>query len=97
MTLKRDAKFEETLTCGLKNDMRGLVNFHQCSVPALNFNTESGKKLTLYDLLFLIAIYYPNNDSKRPSKMRNQHHNSHFTVTKVFLGWGLILTTGKKY
>ena len=29
MTLKGDAKFEEKLTCGLENDMRNLVNFHQ--------------------------------------------------------------------
>ena len=29
MTRKSDAKFEEQLTCGLKNDMKNLVNFHQ--------------------------------------------------------------------
>ena len=29
MALKSGAKFEEKLTCGLKNDMRNLVNFHQ--------------------------------------------------------------------
>ena len=29
MTLKNDVKFEEKLTCGLKNDMRNLANFHQ--------------------------------------------------------------------
>ena len=29
MTLKSDAKFEEKLTCGLKNDMRNLANFQQ--------------------------------------------------------------------
>ena len=28
-TLKSDAKFEEKLTCGLKNDKRNLVNFHK--------------------------------------------------------------------
>ena len=27
MTLKRDAKFEEKLTCGLENNMRNLTNF----------------------------------------------------------------------
>ena len=27
ITLKNDAKFEEELTCALKNDMRNLVNF----------------------------------------------------------------------
>ena len=29
ITLKSDAKFEEQLACGLKNDMRNLANFHQ--------------------------------------------------------------------
>ena len=29
MTLKSDKKFEEKLICGLENDMRSLVNFHQ--------------------------------------------------------------------
>ena len=29
MALKSDVKFEEKLTCDLKNDMRNLVNFHQ--------------------------------------------------------------------
>ena len=29
MTMKNDAKFEEELTCKLKNDMRNLANFYQ--------------------------------------------------------------------
>ena len=29
MTLESDAKFEEKPTCGLKNDMKNLVKFHQ--------------------------------------------------------------------
>ena len=29
MTLKCHVIFEEKLTCGLENDMRNLVNFHQ--------------------------------------------------------------------
>ena len=29
MTLKSDAKFDEKLTCGLKNDMRNLAAFYQ--------------------------------------------------------------------
>ena len=41
------------------------------SIPLLNFSTEPAKQLTLYDLLFLIAIYSPNIDNKRPSEMRN--------------------------
>ena len=29
MTLKRDAKFEEKLNCGLENDMRNLADFYR--------------------------------------------------------------------
>ena len=29
MTLESDTKFEEKLTCGSKNNMRSLANFHQ--------------------------------------------------------------------
>ena len=29
MTLNSDTKHEEKPTCGLKNDMRNLANFHQ--------------------------------------------------------------------
>ena len=29
MTLQSDAKFEEQLTCGLKNDMMNFENFNQ--------------------------------------------------------------------
>ena len=32
MTLKSDAKFEETLAFGSKNDLRNLVNFNASSV-----------------------------------------------------------------
>ena len=28
MELKNDAKIEEKMTCGLKNDIRNLANFH---------------------------------------------------------------------
>ena len=41
------------------------------SILVLNFSTESEKELTLYDILFLIAIYSPNNDNKHPSEMKN--------------------------
>ena len=53
------------------------------SIPVLNFSTESAKELALYDLLFLIAIYSPNNGNKHPSEMRNYHYKSHFNVTEV--------------
>ena len=41
------------------------------SIPVLDFSTESAKELTLYDLLFLIAIYSLNNDNRHPSEIRN--------------------------
>ena len=45
MTLKSDAKFEEKLTLGSKNDMRNSVNF----------NDSSGKSENLhFDVLLLL-------------------------------------------
>ena len=37
MTLESDAKFEEKLTCGSKNDMRNLMNFHPTIQKSKNF------------------------------------------------------------
>ena len=37
MTLKNDAKFEEKLTLGSKNDMRNLVNFCPTILKSGNF------------------------------------------------------------
>ena len=37
MTVKTDAKFEEKLTLGSKNDMRNLVNFNESSGKSENF------------------------------------------------------------
>ena len=49
MTLKSDAKFEENLTLGSKNDMRNLVNFI----------ASSGKPENLqFDVLLLSEVYY---------------------------------------
>ena len=39
MTLKSDAKFKEKLTCGLKYDMRNLVNFHPTTQKSENFTS----------------------------------------------------------
>ena len=57
----------------------------------INFSTEfqykvSLKETTIYNSIFLIALYSPKNDNKQPSEMRNWHRRSYFTVTKVFLG-----------
>ena len=38
MTLKSDAKFKRKLTCGLKNDLRNLVNFHASSRKSENLH-----------------------------------------------------------
>ena len=40
MTLENDAKFEEKLTCGLKNDMRNLANFHQSTQKCQNWDFD---------------------------------------------------------
>ena len=40
MKLKSDAKFEEELTLGSKNDMRNLVNFNASSGKSENFNFD---------------------------------------------------------
>ena len=40
MTLKCHAKFEEKLTCGLENDMRNLVNFHQSTQKSQNWDFD---------------------------------------------------------
>ena len=48
MTLKVDAKFKEKLTCGSKNNIRGLVNFHASG--------EKSKNLP-FDLILLSKAY----------------------------------------
>ena len=37
MTLKRDTKFKEKLTCGVRHDMSNLVNFHATTQKSENF------------------------------------------------------------
>ena len=49
MTLKSDAKSEEKLTLGSKNDMRNLVNFNVSSDKSENLN---------FDVLLLSKVYY---------------------------------------
>ena len=40
MTLKSDAKFKGKLTCGLKNDVRNLFNFHVSSRKSKNLHFD---------------------------------------------------------
>ena len=62
-----------------------LGNLIKISISVLNFSAESVEKSTIYDLLFLVAIYSPKNGNKHPSDMRNHHQSSHFAITEVFL------------
>ena len=49
MTLKNDAKIEEKLTLGTRNDTRNLMNF----------NVISGKSENLhFDMLLLLKVHY---------------------------------------
>ena len=48
MTLKSDAKFEEKLTLGSKNDMRNLVNF----------NVSRSKSENMHSDVLLLSITY---------------------------------------
>ena len=54
MTLKSDAKFKAKLTCGLKNDLRNLVNFH----------TSSPKSENLHFVWILLSKAYKDLDEK---------------------------------
>ena len=49
MTLKSDAKFEEKVTLGSKNDMWNFVNF--------NANSSKSENLD-FDVLLLLKVYY---------------------------------------
>ena len=49
MTLTDDANFKRKLTCGLKNDIRNLVNFHASSGKSENLH---------FDVVLLFSIAY---------------------------------------
>ena len=52
MTLKSDAKFKETVTCGFKYDMRNFVNFDLTTQKSENFFSMSSfcPKYTRFEL-----------------------------------------------
>ena len=54
MTLKSDAKFEEKLILGSKNDMKNLVNF----------NTSTDKSENLHFDMILLSIAYKVSPNK---------------------------------
>ena len=51
MTLKGDAKFKRKLTCGLKNDIRNLVNFHVGKSRSQNFQFNGLPSSKAYKVL----------------------------------------------
>ena len=61
----------------------------------INFSNEL-VKITIYDLLFTIAIYSLQNVNKHSSVMKNKHQNSLFTTRTVFPGFEPILYAGQK-
>ena len=55
MTLKSDAKFEEKLTLGSKNDTVNLVNF----------NASTGKSENLHFVVLLLSVPYKVSAKKK--------------------------------
>ena len=55
ITLTNDAKFEEELTCALKNDMRNLMNF-DTTLESLKICTLMGSFLAKY-IMFELKNY----------------------------------------
>ena len=59
MTVQKDAKFEEKLALGFKNDMKNLVNF----------NANSGKSENLHFDALLLSITYIKFQLKKCGKV----------------------------
>ena len=75
MTLKSDAKFEEKLTLGSKNDMRNLVNF----------NVTSGKSESLHFDVLLFSIAYKVPAKKVQKNYLSWHWKKIQTLKKNWL------------
>ena len=68
MTLERDAKFKEKLTCGLENNMRNMTNFHQ-SIWKLGLKIETFMgyfypKQKIYELKFHEEVMCYGNEER---------------------------------
>ena len=64
MTLKSDAKFEETLTCGLENDTRNLTSFTR-ALESIKIGTFTGffyLKEKIYELKIYREVLYHDNE-----------------------------------
>ena len=58
MILKGDEKFKREQTCGLKNDLRNLINFHSSSRRSRNLH---------FDGLFLSKAYIDLDETVKKS------------------------------
>ena len=66
MTLKRDAKFKEKLTCCFKHDVRNLVNFHPTTQKSEKCFLMGSfcPKYTRFELQKYRSVMTPNSDVK---------------------------------
>ena len=64
ITLESDAKFEEKLTCGLKNDMRSLTKFQQRNRKSQTGTLKGSfhPKYKMYDLKILREVICHDNE-----------------------------------
>ena len=67
MTLNGDAKFKEKLTCGLRNDIRNLVNFRASSRKSKNLHFDG----------LLLSKAYKALDEKVSRKTDSWFQKSH--------------------
>ena len=72
--MKIDAKFEEKLTCGLKNDVRDLVNFRQTTQKSKNLHFDELLLSKVYKIAQLkstveLCVMILNSNAKFEEKM----------------------------
>ena len=71
MTLKSDAKFEEKLTLGSKNDMRNLMNFNASSGKSENLHFD----VLLLSIVYKVSVKNPNLEEKLIFCLKNDMRN----------------------
>ena len=70
MTLKDDAKFKEKVTCGLKNDVRDMLNFHGSIWKSGNLHFDELLFFKVYKDLYLeeLCLMRLESDAKFEEK-----------------------------
>ena len=66
MTLRSDGKFEEKLTCRLKNDMKNVENFHQSTQKRHNWHFDEilCQKQKMYELKIYRGVMCRENEER---------------------------------